>query len=78
MFLYSVFRIARTPTAGLLAEKVEKDPFPVLLGRALIEKKRADIRAQIDALQETDQRLVDFQAIMCQTFRTCPSNAGLA
>jgi MerR family copper efflux transcriptional regulator len=52
----------------MLVETVEKQAFPFMTGRALIERKRAEIHARIGELQDVDRRLVDFQAEMCRAF----------
>lgn len=54
----------------LAAAKVNRNQFPLRLANALLERKRAALRAEINALRKLDQHLVDMKGEMNRIFRS--------
>jgi MerR family copper efflux transcriptional regulator len=52
----------------LLKAKISQDEFPLQLANALFDRKRAALQSEIEALNDTKQRLADLQAEMNGTF----------
>ena len=52
----------------LAAAKANENQFPLKLADALVERKRTALRADINALRELDQRLVDMKGEMNRIF----------